>query len=62
MPFIFGLIQWKTHIWAHPIYVGIFATLNCIFIEKEFKLFNKNSNNENKKRFENKENNKVENQ
>ena len=42
MPFIFGLIQSKTSMWAHPIYVGFFAILNCIFIEIEFKLCDKN--------------------
>ena len=44
MPFVFGLIQSKTSMWAHPIYVGIFAILNCIFIEIEFKLCDKNKN------------------
>ena len=66
MPFIFGLIQSKTSMWAHPIYIGIFAILNFIFIEIEFKLFEKNiveNNNdnteikENKKNKENNENN-----
>ena len=42
MPFIFGLIQSKTSMWAHPIYVGIFAILNCIFVEILFKLGEKN--------------------
>ena len=42
MPFVFGLIQDKTSMWAHPIYVGFFAILNCIFIEIEFKLCDKN--------------------
>ena len=42
MPFIFGLIQSKTSMWAHPIYVGFFAILNCIFIEIEFYLCDKN--------------------
>ena len=42
MPFIFGLIQEKTSMWAHPIYVGVFAILNSIFIEIEFKLCDKN--------------------
>ena len=42
MPFVFGLIQSKTSMWAHPIYVGVFAILNCIFIEIEFKLCDKN--------------------
>ena len=42
MPFVFGLIQSKTSMWAHPIYVGVFAVLNCIFIEIEFKLCDKN--------------------
>lgn len=41
MPFIFGLIQSKTSMWAHPIFVGFFAILNCIFIEIEFKLCDK---------------------
>jgi len=44
MPFVFGLIQSKTSMWAHPIYVGIFAILNCIFIEIEFKVCDKNEN------------------
>ena len=43
MPFIFGLIQSKTSMWAHPIYVGVFAILNCIFIEIEFKLCSNNN-------------------
>ena len=43
MPFIFGLIQSKTSMWAHPIYVGVFAILNCIFIEIEFKLCSSNN-------------------
>ena len=42
MPFIFGLIQEKTSMWAHPIYVGVFTILNSIFIEIEFKLCDKN--------------------
>ena len=42
MPFVFGLIQSKTSMWEHPIYVGLFAVLNCIFIEIEFKLCDKN--------------------
>ena len=64
MPFIFGLIQSKTSMWAHPIYVGIFAILNCIFIELEFKLEenhvdeNKNDNREIKENEENKDNKK----
>ena len=60
MPFIFGLIQSKTSMWAHPIYVGLFAILNCIFIEIEFKLCDNNiidNNNENKEIKDNKENN-----
>ena len=50
MPFIFGLIQAKTSMWAHPIYVGVFAILNSIFIEIEFRLCDKNivDNNVNK--------------
>ena len=44
MPFIFGLIQSETSMWAHPIYVGIFAILNFIFVEIEFKLCEKNNN------------------
>lgn len=47
MPYIFGLIQSKTSMWAHPIYIGIFAILNTIFIEIEFKLCDKNIKNEN---------------
>jgi Na+/melibiose symporter-like transporter len=54
MPFVFGLIQSKTSMWAHPIYIGVFAILNCIFIEIEFKLCDNNNNNENE---ENKEDN-----
>jgi fucose permease len=54
MPFVFGLIQSKTSMWAHPIYIGVFAILNFIFIEIEFKLCDKNNNNENE---ENKEDN-----
>ena len=42
MPFIFGLIQSKTSMWAHPIYVGFFAILNCIFVEIEFYLCDRN--------------------
>ena len=42
MPFIFGLIQSKTSMWAHPIYIGFFAILNCIFIEVGFYLCDKN--------------------
>ena len=60
MPFIFGLIQSKTSMWAHPIYVGLFAILNCIFIEIEFKLCDNNiidNNNDNKEIKDNKENN-----
>jgi len=58
MPFVFGLIQSKTSMWAHPIYVGVFAVLNCIFIEIEFKLCDKNvkDNSENKEKEEKKEN------
>ena len=51
MPFIFGLIQSKTSMWAHPIYVGVFAIFNFIFIEIEFKIGDKNivsNENENK--------------
>ena len=43
MPFIFGLIQSKTSMWAHPIYVGIFAILNFIFVEIVFRLGDKNN-------------------
>ena len=57
MPFVFGLIQSKTSMWAHPIYVGVFAILNCIFIEIEFKLCDKNNNNENEENKENDEDN-----
>ena len=46
MPYIFGLIQSKTSMWAHPIYIGAFAILNWIFIEIEFKLCDQNTNNE----------------
>lgn len=66
MPFIFGLIQSKTSMWAHPIYIGIFAILNCIFIEIEFKLCESNNNNENgenndkKENVDNKKNEKIE--
>ena len=58
MPFVFGLIQSKTSMWAHPIYVGVFAVLNCIFIEIEFKLCDKNvkDNSENKEKEEKKKN------
>ena len=59
MPFIFGLIQSKTSMWAHPIYVGIFAILNFIFIEIEFKLCDNNiveNNNDNTEIKENKDN------
>ena len=58
MPFIFGLIQSKTSMWAHPIFVGIFALLNCIFSEIEFKLCDKNmkDNNEHENREDKKEN------
>ena len=58
MPFIFGLIQSKTSMWAHPIYVGVFAIFNFIFIEIEFKIGDKNivsKENENKE-MTNKEN------
>ena len=58
MPFIFGLIQSKTNMWAHPIFVGTFAILNFIFIETEFKLCDKNikDNNKNKNEDDKKEN------
>ena len=58
MPFIFGLIQSKTSMWTHPIFVGAFAVLNCIFIEIVFKLVDKNikDNNEHKNEEEKKEN------
>ena len=56
MPFIFGLIQSKTSMWAHPIYVGIFAILNCIFVEIEFKLCDQNIIENNKDKKEMKEN------
>ena len=56
MPFIFGLIQSKTSMWAHPIYVGIFAILNCIFIEIKFRLGEKNIVENNNDIKENKEN------
>ena len=46
MPYIFGLIQSKTSMWAHPIYIGAFAILNWIFIEIEFKLCDQNTNDE----------------
>ena len=64
MPFIFGLIQSKTSMWAHPIYVGVFAILNCIFIEIEFKLCDNNNLkdvNENKEMKDKKESNNKEN-
>ena len=61
MPFIFGLIQEKTSMWALPIYVGVFAILNCIFIEIEFKLCDKKAN-EDKEEKENGQNNEIENQ
>ena len=61
MPFIFGLIQEKTSMWALPIYVGVFAILNCIFIEIEFKLCDKKAN-EDKEGKENGQNNEIENQ
>ena len=44
IPFIFGLIQSKTSMWALPIFVGIFAILNIICIEIEFKLCDNNTN------------------
>ena len=58
MPFIFGLIQSKTSMWAHPIYVGVFAIFNFIFIEIEFKIGDKNivSNENENKEMTNKEN------
>ena len=63
MPFIFGLIQSKTSMWAHPIFVGSFAILNCIFSEIEFRLCDKNikdindkDNNEHKDKEDKKEN------
>ena len=58
MPFIFGLIQSKTSMWAHPIYVGVFAIFNFIFIEIEFKIGDKNivSNEKENKEMTNKEN------
>ena len=40
--FVFGLIQSKTSMLAHPIFVEIFTVLNCIFNEIEFKLCDKN--------------------
>ena len=49
MPFIFGLIQSKTSMWAHPIFVGFLAILNFIFSEIEFKLCDKNIINNNVK-------------
>ena len=55
MPFVFGLIQSKTSMWALPIYVGFFAILNCIFIEIEFYLCKNNNNNDTEKLEENKE-------
>ena len=58
MPFIFGLIQSKTSMWAHPIYVGIFAILNCIFIEIEFKLCSNNIKDINKNKEMESDNNK----
>ena len=63
MPFIFGLIQAKTSMWAHPIYIGFFAILNFIFIEIEFKLCDKNlkDNIETKKKNNIEENNSIEN-
>ena len=63
MPFVFGLIQSKTSMWAHPIYIGVFAILNCIFIEIEFKLCDKNINNENEEnKVNNEDNDKKENE
>ena len=58
MPFVFGLIQSKTSMWAHPIFVGTFAVLNCIFIEIVFKLCDNNikDNNEHKNEEDKKEN------
>ena len=63
MPFIFGLIQSKTSMWAYPIFVGSFAILNCIFSEIEFRLCDKNikenndkDNNEHKYKENKKEN------
>ena len=56
MPYIFGLIQSKTSMWALPIYVGIFAILNCIFVEIEFKLCDKNIVENNKDNIDIKEN------
>ena len=58
MPFVFGLIQSKTSMWAHPIFFGAFAVLNCIFSEIEFKLCDKNikENNEHKREEDKKEN------
>ena len=51
MPLIFGLIQEKTSMWAHPVFVGIFAVLNFIFIEIDFKLCEKKPEKEKKKKF-----------
>ena len=56
MPFIFGLIQSKTSMWAHPIFVGTFAILNFIFIEIEFKLCDKNIKNKSENEGDKKEN------
>ena len=60
MPFVFGLIQSKTSMWAHPIFVGIFAILNFVFNEIEFKLCDKNVKNDNIEENQNKENENVE--
>lgn len=38
MPFLFGIIQEKTSMWALPIFVGTFTILNFIFSEIEFRL------------------------
>ena len=56
MPFIFGLIQSKTSMWANPIFVGTFAILNFIFIEIEFKLCDKNIKNKSENEGDKKEN------
>ena len=56
MPFIFGLIQSKTSMWAHPIFVGTFAILNFIFIEIEFKLCGENIKNKSENEGDKKEN------
>ena len=60
MPFVFGLIQSKTSMWAHPIFVGIFAILNFVFNEIEFKLCDKNVKNDNKEENKNERNENVE--